>query len=107
MCLDDLDRTEQENERNRSSEEVRHQAIRHSTESAPDRRARRLAGEYDARSAVDQACRHFAAHGRWPALDNDATLYAHDRWIWAMWFSGWLDDMSPLAQQHSREEWLE
>ncbi|WP_148218217.1 hypothetical protein [Opitutus terrae] len=98
---------ERENEKMRPGETARIESLHQATEPATERRARRLAGEYPARTAINQACLHFAEHGHWPSMDPEATLYAHDRWIWAMWFSGWLDEMSPLQEEHSREEWLE
>jgi hypothetical protein len=39
-------------------------------------------------------------------MDADATLYAHDRWIWAMTFSRWLDETGPIQADQSRDEWL-
>jgi hypothetical protein len=101
------DSLEQENERMKPGEAARVESIQQSTELATERRTRRLAGEYPARGAINRACLQFAEHGHWPVMDSEATLYAHDRWIWAMWFSRWLDEMSPLQEEHRREEWLE
>ena len=98
---------ERTNENMKPGESARIENIQQATEPAAERRARRLAREYPARTAVNRACLQFAEHGRWPIMDSDATLYAHDRWIWAMWFSRWLDEMSPLQGEHRREEWLE
>ena len=96
-----------ENDRCNAGEQARIKSIQTSPELPSERRARRLAGEYEARCAIDQACRHFAATESWPAMDAAATLYAHDRWIWAMWFSEWLDQASPLEENMSRQEWLQ
>lgn len=96
-----------EDERTRAGAAARLDASEISPETSSDRRARRLAGEYAARSAIDEACRHFAAHAIWPALDVDATLYAHDRWIWAFSFFEWLDETAPSRAEHTQREWLE
>lgn len=98
---------ERENDKMKPGEAARIESIQQSTEPATERRARRLAGEYPARTTINSAGLQFAEHGRWPAMDPDATLYAHDRWIWTMWFSRWLDETSPLQAEHSREERLE
>lgn len=88
-------------------EAARIESVQKSPEPARERRARRLEGEYAARRATDIACRHFAEHGSWPHLDTDATLYVHDRWLWGLWFSRWLDETASLDADHSREEWIE
>lgn len=97
---------EKENERYSSGEMARHEQIRLSKEPASLRRARRLAGEFAARNAIDEACRHFAAHGNWPSMDTDATLYAHDRWIFALWFSRWLGEAGSFSGERQKSEWL-
>jgi len=87
MSWDELRKfLEAEDEKNKPGEAARVESLRTATEPAAERRARRLDREYAARTVVSQACWHFATTGRWPAMDGEATLYAHDRWIWAMWW---------------------
>lgn len=103
------DYMEKENERYSAGEQARVESVTQSAEPAAIRRARRLAGEFAARRTVDEACRHFATKGAWPAMDAEATFYAHDRWIFAMWFSRWLDEMGSLTpgdEEHEKWEWL-
>ena len=107
MTWDELRKfLEAEDEKNKPGEEARIESLRASSEPAAERRARRLDVEYAARTVVSQACWHFATTGRWPAMDAEATLYAHDRWIWAMWFSRYLDENGSLTAEQDQDEWL-
>ena len=97
---------ERENERYSAAEQARIESTIQSSEPAVARHARRLAGEFAARHSIDEACRHFATKGKWPQMDAEATLYAHDRWIWAIWFSRWLSETGPMQEDHEQWEWL-
>lgn len=110
MNWDELrDYLEKENERYSAGEQARIESVTKSVEPAAVRRARRLEGEFVGRRAIDEACRQFATKGTWPEMDPEATLYAHDRWIFAMWFSRWISEMGTLDsgdEEHEKWEWL-
>src|SRR5437588_514334 len=50
--------------------------------------ARRVGREPAFREAIDEACRHWAKHQKWPMMDQEAARYVFDRIVNGLTFGG-------------------
>src|SRR5438270_12705007 len=50
-----------------------------SSESRREERLRRVAREPALREAIDEACRYWANHQKWPRMDQEAARFVFDR----------------------------